>query len=205
MAFSPLQRSFYELLNEELPFKYELKELSATSEPATVCDALVPPLVAHMFGHMQAYASLDTFSDIMAKLSGMLQEELKGRGIHVSMSPHHILWTVRAVHEELCEKYDKNHIIVKLLVLQEKFCRTIVDILAKRLIKPRKKVSVRKLLRTVYASVVKSLSSYSALEKITQNDKRTSGILEEHKRTTGTLLLGLMPFTFTKNSKLNIF
>lgn len=94
MAFSSFQRSFYEFFNEEHPFIYELKELSTTNEPATVCDALVPPLVAQLFGHMQAYASLDTFNDIMSKLSGMLQEELKGRDIHVNMSPHHVLWTV---------------------------------------------------------------------------------------------------------------
>lgn len=166
MAFSPLQRSFYELLNEEPPFKYELKELSTTSEPATVCDALVPPLVAQIFGHMQAYASLDTFNDIISKMSGMLQEELKGRDI-VSMSPHHILWTVEAVHKELCEKYDKYYIIVKLLVLQEKLCRTIIDTLVKHLIKPRKKVGIKRFLSTVYASMVNSLSSYNMLDKVT--------------------------------------
>lgn len=197
MAFSPFQRSFYELLNEEHPFKYQLKELSTTNEPDTVCDALVPPLVAQIFGHMQAYASLDTFNDIMSKLSGMLQEELQGRNIHVSMSPHHILWTVRAVHKELCEKYNKYDIIIKLLVLQEKLCRTIVVTLAKRLTKPRKKVGIRKFLSTIYASMVNSLSSYNMLDKVTQNDKC--------KSRTGTLVLGLMPIRFTKNSKQNIF
>lgn len=205
MAFSPFQRSFYELLNEEHPFKYQLKELSTTNEPDTVCDTLLPPLVAQIFGHMQAYASLDTFNDIMSKLSGMLQEELKGRNIHVSMSPHHILWTVRAVHKELCEKYNKYDIIVKLLVLQEKLCRTIVVTLAKRLIKPRKKVGIRKFLSTVYASMVNSLSSYNMLDKVTQNDKWTCGIMAKDKSRTGTLVLGLMPIRFTKNSKQNIF
>lgn len=205
MAFSPFQRSFYELLNEEHPFKYELKELSTTNEPATVCDALVPPLVAQLFGHMQAYASLDSFNDIMSKLSGMLQEELKGRDIHVNMSPYHVLWTVRAVHKELCEKYNKYYIIVKLLVLQEKLCRTIVDTLVKRLIKPRKKVGIGKFFSTVYASTVNSLSSYNVLDKVTQNDKWTSGVISENKNRTGTLFLGLMPIRFTKISKRNIF
>lgn len=205
MALSPFQRSFYELLNEEHPFKYELKELFTTNEPATVCDALVPPLVAQIFGHMQAYASLDTFNDIMSKLSGMLQEELKGGGIHVSMSPQHILWTVRAVHRELCEKHNKYYIIVKLLVRQEKLCRTIVDTLVKHLIKPRKKVGLRKFLSTVYASVLNSLSSYSLLDKVTRNGKWRSGVMGEDKNRSGTLLLGLMPSSLTKNSQRHIF
>lgn len=203
MAFSPFQRSFYELLNEEHPFKYELKELS-TNEPATVCDALVPPLVAQIFGHMQAYASLDTFNDIMFKLSTMLKEELKVRDIHVRMSPHHILWTVQAVHKELCEKYNKYYIIVKLLVLQEKLCRTIVDTLVKRLIKPRKKVGTGEFLSTVGASMVKSLSAY-VLDKVAQNVKCTSGMMAEHKSRTRALLVEFMPIGITKNSKQNMY
>lgn len=171
MAFSPFQGSFYELLNEEHPFKYELRELSSTNDPVTVCEALVPPLVAQIFGYMHPYASLDTFNDIMSKLSEMLQEKLKGRDLHVRMSPHHILWTVEAVHKELCKKYSKCDIIVKLLVLQEKLCRTIVDTLAKHLIKPKKKAGIRKFLRTVYASMVNSLSSYKLLDEVTHNDK----------------------------------
>lgn len=201
MAFSPFQRSFYELLNEEHPFKYELKELSTTNEPATVCDALVPPLVVQIFGHMQAYASLDTFNDIMSKLSGMLQEELKGRNIHVSMSPQHILWTVQVVHKELCEKYNKYYIIVKLLVLQEKLCRTIVGTLVKHLIKPIKKVGISKLLSTAFASMINSLCSYNVLDKVTQNDKWTGGVTVEPKNRPGTLHLGWMPIRLTKNSK----
>lgn len=159
MASSPFQRSFYETFYKGRPFNNNNKEHSITREPATVCDALVLPLVLQICGQMQV--PMDILDSIISKLSGRLQTALKGRDIPVSTSSRYILSTVRAVHAELCEKMNKNVIIVNMLVLQEKLCRTIVDTLVKHLMKPRKK-GVN--FRTAYTSIVQFLRSYKELE-----------------------------------------
>lgn len=165
MSSSPSQRFCHELLYEGHPSKRHVKENSSTSEPATVCDLLLTQLIAEIFGHMLADVPFDIFSDVITKLSRILQEELEGRGIPVSMSPRHIQRMVRAVHRELCQKKNnENYIIVNLPALQDKLCRTIVDALMKHLMKSRKKLSIRKFFSTVYTFMVNSLSSYETLD-----------------------------------------
>lgn len=158
---SACQKPCQELLYEGRPSKCHAKENSITNEPATVCDVLLPQLIAEIFGQMLADVSFDIFSNVITKLSGILQEELEGRDIPVSMSPRHIQRMVQAVHRELCQKKNnKNYVIVNLLALQDKLCRTIVDTLMKHLMKPRKKLSVRKF----FSSMFNSLSSYETLD-----------------------------------------
>lgn len=130
-----------------------------------MCDVLLTQLIAEIFGHMLADVSFDIFSSVITKLSRILQEELKGRDIPVSMSPRHIQRMVRAVHRELCQKKNnKNYIIVNLLALQDKLCQTIVETLLKHLMKPTKKLSIRTFFGNVYTFVVNSLSSYKTLD-----------------------------------------
>lgn len=165
MSSSPSQRSCYELLYGGHPSKRHMKENSITNEPATVCDVLLTQLIAEIFGHMLADVSSNIFSDVITKLSRILQEELKDRDIPVSMSPRHIQRTVCAVHRELCQNNNnKNYIVVNLLTLQDKLCQTIVDTLMKHLMKPRKKLSIRKFFCTAYTFMVNSLSSYETLD-----------------------------------------
>lgn len=146
------------------PFKHYAKENSISREPATVCDIVLTQLIAEIFGHMLADVSFDMFSNVITKLSRILQEELKGRDIPVSMSPRHIQRMVRAVHRELCQKKKKNFIIINLLTLQDKLCQTIVATLMKHLMKPSKNLSIRKFFRTIYTCMVNSLSSYETLD-----------------------------------------
>lgn len=115
---------------------------------------------------MLADVSFAIFSNVITKLSRILQEELKGRDIPVSMSPRHIQRMVRAVHRELCQKKNnnKNYIIVNLLTLQDKLCQTVVDTLMKHLMRPRKQLSIRKFFNTVFTFMVTSLSSYDTLD-----------------------------------------
>lgn len=162
---SSLAWSCRELLYEGHSSKRHVKENSITNEPATVCDTLLTHLIAEIFGHMLADVSCDIFSAVITKLSRILQEELEGRDITVSMDPSDIQSMVRAVRRELCQKKsNKNYIIINLVALQDKLCRTIVDTLMKHLMKPRKKLSLRMLFSTVYTFMVNSLSSYETLD-----------------------------------------
>lgn len=162
---SPSPKSCHELLYEGHPSKRHRKKNSITNEPATVCDILLTQLIAEIFGHMLADVSFDIFNNVITKLSRILQEELKGRDIPVSMSPRHIQRMVRAVHRELCQKNNnKNYIILNLLNLQDKLCQTVVDTLMKHLMRPRKQLSIRKFFNTVYTFMVTSLSSYDTLD-----------------------------------------
>lgn len=166
MSSSPSQKCCRKLLYEGHSSKRHItKEHSITNEPATVCDVLLTQLIAEIFGHMLADVSFDTFTDVITKLSKILQEELEGRDIPVSMSPRHIQRMVRAVHRELCQKKNnKNYIMVNLLALQDKLCQTIVDTLMKHLMKPRKKLSIRKFFNTVYTFMYNSLGNYETLD-----------------------------------------
>lgn len=149
---------------EQQPVKRHVRDNSITHEPATVCNAVLTHLFVEIFGHMLADVSFDIFTDVIKKLSRILQEELEGRDIPVSMSPRHIQRMARAVHRELCQKKSKNYIVINLVALQDKLCQTIVDTVMKHLMKPRKKLSIREFFSTVYTFTVNSLSSYETLD-----------------------------------------
>lgn len=140
------------------------KENSITKEPAIVCNLLLPQLIAQILGQTRNSVSLDTVNAVTTKLSVRLQKELEGRDIPVSMDPYSIQKTVQAVHRELCKKNSRNDIIVNLLVLQDKLCRTIVDTLVKQLMKPRETVSIKKFFTAVYISIANSVRSYEMLD-----------------------------------------
>lgn len=140
------------------------KENSITKEPAIVCDVLLPQLIAQILGKIRNSVSLDTVNAVTTKLSVRLQKELEGRDIPVSMDPNYIQRTVQAVHRELCRKNSQNDIIVNLLVLQDKLCRTVVDTLVKQLTKPRKTLSIRKFFTAIYISIANSVRSYEMLD-----------------------------------------